>query len=221
MEYKTSAIALKYFKYSESSIISKIFTKSNGVKSFLITGAYKRKRKKTALLQPLSLIEITGFSKNKSSFDKLIEAKLSSPITHNIKINLLKLFICEVLSKVILENKKDHKLFDFIWETVLSLNNNLTVSKNFALVFLINLSGHLGFLPNRGELGELELLHLFQNKDDESFFKKNFNLLLINPFQKLKKSERAKMFYFILDFYRENEHELKNLNSHQIISDLK
>ena len=221
MEYKTSAITLKYFKYSESSIISKIFTKSNGVKSFLIKGAYNRKRKKTALLQPLSLIEIIGFSKNKSSFDKLIEAKLSSPITHNIKINLLKLFICEVLSKVILENKKDHRLFGFIWETVLSLNNNLTINKNFALVFLINLSGYLGFLPNKGELEELELFHLFQNKDNESFFKKTFNLLLINPFQKLKKSDRTKMFYYILDFYSENGHDLKNLNSHQIISDLK
>ncbi|MBT3793816.1 MAG: DNA repair protein RecO, partial [Flavobacteriaceae bacterium] len=46
MLVSTEAIVLSYLKYSETSIIVKCFTKSDGLKSYLIKGVRSAKKKK-------------------------------------------------------------------------------------------------------------------------------------------------------------------------------
>jgi len=49
MLVSTEAISLNYIKYSETSIIVKCFTKSNGLKSYLLKGIRTSKKKKLIL----------------------------------------------------------------------------------------------------------------------------------------------------------------------------
>ena len=46
MLVSTEAISLNYVKYSETSIIVKCFTKSDGLKSYLLKGIRTSKKKK-------------------------------------------------------------------------------------------------------------------------------------------------------------------------------
>jgi len=63
---KTQGIALHYTKYSESSVIAKIFTKNFGLKSCIINGVRKKKSKsKLGLLRPLTLLDIELYQNSK------------------------------------------------------------------------------------------------------------------------------------------------------------
>jgi len=50
MLVSTEAISLNYVKYSETSIIVKCFTKSDGLKSYLLKGIRTSKKKKKLIL---------------------------------------------------------------------------------------------------------------------------------------------------------------------------
>ncbi len=55
----TRGIVLHHFKYSEKSIIAKIYTEKFGLQSYIINGVRSAKSKNKAVyLQPLSLGEI-------------------------------------------------------------------------------------------------------------------------------------------------------------------
>ena len=60
MLISTEAIALSSIKYSESSVIVKCFTLSEGIKSYLIKGIRSRKKNSLnmGLFQPLTILEI-------------------------------------------------------------------------------------------------------------------------------------------------------------------
>ena len=70
MLISTESISLNYVKYSETSIIVKCFTKSDGLKSYLIKGIRSSKKKSLniGLFQPLTILEIDANHKNKGSF---------------------------------------------------------------------------------------------------------------------------------------------------------
>ena len=67
MLISTESISLNYVKYSETSIIVKCFTKSDGLKSYLIKGIRSSKKKSIniGLFQPLTILEIDANHKNK------------------------------------------------------------------------------------------------------------------------------------------------------------
>ena len=58
MLISTESISLNYVKYSETSIIVKCFTKSDGLKSYLIKGVRSSKKKSIniGLSQPLTML---------------------------------------------------------------------------------------------------------------------------------------------------------------------
>ena len=68
MLISTESISLNYVKYSETSIIVKCFTKSDGLKSYLIKGIRSSKKKSLniGLFQPLTILEIDANHKNLS-----------------------------------------------------------------------------------------------------------------------------------------------------------
>ena len=61
----TEAIALSSKKYSESSLIIKALTRSDGVKSYLVRGVLSKKNKglSPALFQALTILDIEAFHK--------------------------------------------------------------------------------------------------------------------------------------------------------------
>ena len=80
MLISTESISLNYVKYSETSIIVKCFTKSDGLKSYLIKGIRSSKKKSLniGLFQPLTIIEIDANHKNKGNLESIRSAKISN-----------------------------------------------------------------------------------------------------------------------------------------------
>lgn len=148
MLVSTPAIVLYYTKYSDTSIILHLFSKSLGRQSVFVYGIKGKKTNKLSLFQPLYLIDsIIDFKPNRS-VQVLKEQKLSPPL-HNISSDVSKstiaLFIAEVLSKSIREESADENIFSFLNTSIKVLNEVEQGVGLFHIAFLVKLSRYLGF----------------------------------------------------------------------------
>ena len=234
MKYKSRAIALSYLKQGESSIIAKIFTEEKGLQSFIIKGVRARKaKKKLNLFQPLQLLSINATHLPKNSLQYISEIALEhTQISDGIDIkkNFLSIFVAEVISKVLLETEKDKALFKFIWELKNDLNNLEKINPNFPIIFLIRLSEYLGFSPSKeqvnGEYFNMELGQFTNNQQqlDCHVEKENsiyLRELLENKDINIPYQNRNQILLHLIQYYKLQHHELKNMTSHLIIESLR
>jgi len=234
MKYKSRAIALSYLKQGESSIIAKIFTEEKGLQSFIVKGVRAKKaKKKLSLFQPLQLLSINATHLPKNSLQYISEIALEhTQISDGIdmKKNFLSIFVAEVISKVLLENEKDKALFKFIWELQIDLNSLEKINPNFPLIFLIRLSEYLGFSPSKEEVNgvyfNMELggftnnnqqLNYYVEKDNSSYLRE----LLENKDINIPYQNRNQILLHLIQYYKLQHHELKNMTSHLIIESLR
>ena len=149
MLHTTQGIVLSYIKYKESSIITKIFTEALGLQAYIIQGVRARKPKyNIALFQPLTLLDVVVYYKKQRSIQRVAEVQrhtLNSDILININKGAIAIFIAELLAKVIHEEEHNEKLFNFLWQAVISLNEQTAGYEVFYLTFMLQLSHYLGF----------------------------------------------------------------------------
>ena len=234
MKYKSRAIALSYLKQGESSIIAKIFTEEKGLQSFIIKGVRAKKaKKKLGLFQPLQLLSINATHLPKNSLQYISEIALeNTQISDGIhmKKNFLSIFIAEVISKVLLETETDKALFKFIWELKIDLNSLEKINPNFPLIFLIRLSEYLGFSPSKEEVNgvyfNMELGQFTNNQQQLSYYVEKDNTiylreLLENKDINIPYQNRNQILLHLIQYYKLQHHELKNMTSHLIIESLR
>ncbi|MAY22689.1 MAG: DNA repair protein RecO [Flavobacteriaceae bacterium] len=155
MQVTTQAIVISSLKYAEADLIVSCFTKSYGLKSYLLRGILKSRKGKlrTSLFQPLTLLQLEAFHKDKGALERINEAKVMIPYqtlhTDVIKSSLL-LFLSEVLKNSIKEEAPNPTLFKYITESMIWLDAHNEVA-NFHLLFLLKLSLYLGFYPDFSE----------------------------------------------------------------------
>ena len=152
MLISTEAIALSSIKYSETSIIVKCLTQSDGVKSYLIRGVRSQKKSvlNIGLFQPLTIIEIDAVHRNTAKLENIRSAKIVFPyktIPYDVVKNTLVLFLSEILSKSIREEEKNIALYSFIKESIIWLDSN-SKYVNFHIQFLIKFLKYLGISPD-------------------------------------------------------------------------
>ncbi len=152
MQIKTEAIVLHSIRYGEADLIVKLFTRNEGVNTYLIRGVLKNKKNKisASFFQPLSILEIDAIHSNKSTLFRLKEAKplyhYKSLHTHIIKGGIAA-FISEILTQTLKDNEGENGLFDFLKQSFFWLDdsNNFTL---FNQLFLTQLSYFIGFYPD-------------------------------------------------------------------------
>lgn len=102
------------------------------------------------MFQPLSLLEMDVIHKDKGTLERIQEAKVSEPYqslhSHVVKSSLV-LFLSEILKNSVREEEANEPLFTFLWESFLWLDQSDAMA-NFHLLFLLKLSGYLGFYPD-------------------------------------------------------------------------
>ncbi len=153
MLHTTKGIIFKYFNYSESSIIARIYTEKFGLQSFIIKGIRGRRSKtRLALFQPLTLLElVVNFRENKN-IQYLKEAKVAYAY-HSLPVDMIKrsflFFIDELLYRSIREETPNNLLFNWLFDTLTWLDMSDQDIINFHLVFLVQLSRFLGFYPKK------------------------------------------------------------------------
>ncbi len=151
MLQSTRGIVFHQIKYSETSIIVKIYTEKYGLKSFLVRGARKKKAKiRASQLQHLALIELETDQKGSKELLYIRELKVLYPfqsIPVDIRKSTIIVFLNEVLYKVIREEEPNPELFEFIFNAIQILDLKESHFSNLHLLFLIQLSRFLGFYP--------------------------------------------------------------------------
>ena len=147
-----------------------------------------------------------------------------------MKKNFLSLFVSEAASKILHENEVDKPLFQFLWNLKTALDSSNEIDPNFPIIFMIDLSKYMGFYPlNKEEasiyfnleLGEFtnstKRLNYYINKENSRYFKALLNKQKIT----IPYAIRNQLLLDLIDYYKLQHHELKNMTSHLIIESLR
>ena len=152
MDDKIQGIVLQSLRYGDTSLIVKIFTRNQGLKSYMVKGVFNRNAKnRSALFQQLNLINYIEAGKpNKNSLGYLKDVQLST-VYHSIPFVMSKsailLYVSELLAKTIIEQEQNEALYDFIVRSLFWLDLVEEGYANFPLFFTLELTRHLGFYP--------------------------------------------------------------------------
>jgi len=237
MVLTTKAIVFSSIKYSEADLIVKCFTQSSGLKTYLLRNVLKSKKGKlkVSYFQPLTLLEIEASHKDKGTLESIRDVKVSFPyqsLHTQILKSSLAIFIAELLTNTISEEAEDTALFQFIEESLIWLDSNTEIA-NFHIMFLLNLSLHLGFYPdistvenqyfnlaegnfqkfNNGKYSEYGKIidHLKQ------FFGIDFDAI---SRIKLTKNQRSDLLNLLLNYYQLHLHGFKKPKSLLVLNQI-
>jgi len=152
MYTSSQGITLQTIKFSDTSLIVKIFTRKNGIISFIIKNAFSKKSKQPAsYFSPLTILDIIYNETYSEKLTFLKEVTIAHPfhaIHNDIRKNSILLFYQELLMKLLYQaNAPDEHLFDFIKEHLLQLETTRELLPDFHIVFLVQLIQQLGYNP--------------------------------------------------------------------------
>jgi DNA repair protein RecO (recombination protein O) len=172
-DVSTKAIVISAIKYSDTSLIVKLYTKEIGLVSYLLKGILKSKKGKlkTAYFQPLTQLNIVASHQKNRNLQILKEAQVihvyNSLHTTIVKQSIV-MFVSEILSNAIQEEENNSLLYDYLERSFIWFDSHEQIS-NFHLLFLLNLTKFLGFYPDTFDF-HLKGFHL-----EEGLFTENIN----------------------------------------------
>lgn len=220
MYHKTKGIVLHTIKYSETSVISKIYTEKLGLVSYIIMGVRStRSASKAALLQPLTLLEMEVSHRENKQLQYIKEFRRDY-VYRSIPFDTLKsaiaIFLLELISRSVREQEQNSEMFEFIYESLCVLDQSENLNPDFHLLFLVHFTRHLGFVPH-GNFSEkspyFEMSEgMFIAKQSElNVMDKDESRLLnelisANPFSpaplKITRQERKQMMNNLIRYYQ-------------------
>jgi DNA repair protein RecO (recombination protein O) len=222
MLYKTRGIVFKFIKYRESSIIATILTEKLGVQSYIVNSVRTKKPSHSiSHFQPLTLLDMVVYNKENATLNRVSEIRCeyqfqSIPYQHSK--SAIALFLSEVMYKVIKHESHPDDIFQFVHDSVLSLDHLDSGYENFHLQFLLKLTRYLGFYPESGIEINSQLTHKADNISLE------IDTLLNNSYDfkigKVSNSERIQLLDHILDFYHLHIENLGEINSYRILREV-
>ena len=172
-----NGIVLKSTSYSESSLISRIFTNEFGKLSVITRGAKKIKGGLSGLLQPMNILELQLHYNKTRDIQVLKEVALVKSL-ENIRSNIKKIAIglvmIEILDKTTEILDKSEVLYRLIQKSLIALNNTQINNMLLLLFYKIQFSKYSGFNPVP------EFCHECNNKLENTYYNKKNGYLYCN-----------------------------------------
>jgi DNA repair protein RecO (recombination protein O) len=230
MKSIVEGILIKRINYSETSLIVKFYTQSDGLTSFLFQGG---KKKKGNSLQPLGLFEITSYKRPESDFGKISAIQsyytFQSIPFHPVKSGLA-FFLAELVEKSLLSQGSDPRVFSFLESEIKWLDQHDQLA-NYPIWFLLRLSTFLGFNPQINgdtpryfEMQEGELTsrqpegHSFISDHSLIWIPQALNLEKEEFLQlKIPKQDRLKLTNHLLTYYAHHVEHFRKMNSWEVL----
>lgn len=157
-------LVLRTTKYSESSIITSVYTNLFGLQTYVMNGVRSSKsRTNPVLFHPGTFIEFVSYHKANQNINRIKEVRVGLQFEHipfDLNKGAVSLFMTEICSKSIKEQEENTELFDFLKRAYFSLDKYPGSIANFPLIFMLQLSAYLGFFPNSENRGELTFFDL-------------------------------------------------------------
>lgn len=138
-------------KYGESSLVVHCYTELSGRQTFMVKGVRKsRKQSRSNLFQPLFILDFEVYHKENREIHLVNEVSRAFPL-NSIPFDITKstqaIFMAEVLYRVIREEEPNSVLSNFLISSIQYLDTMEEASPDFHIVFMFQLSKHLGFYP--------------------------------------------------------------------------
>jgi DNA repair protein RecO (recombination protein O) len=239
MLFKIRGIVLHTIKYGDTSLISHIYTEQYGRQAYIVKGAYGKKATiKSNLFYPLNLLELEVYQKQNNELHKLKEVR-NYPVYFQLPFqpdkNAIGLFIAEILYRTLREEEANGVLFSFLFNSLQLLDLESKNISNFHMIFLIQLSKHLGFYPYNnfsetsilfdllnGRFEHEAPLHGHFIDRDES---KVFALLIETGFNEidtitLSRQMRHYLLEKLVEYYRLHISGMVNIRSLQVLKEV-
>ena len=232
MLVSTSAIVLKSIKYSESSIIAKLYTRSHGVLSFIVNGVRSSKKNhKAVLFQPLTFLNIEMYYKEPHGLLRLKEFNHDLIFT-SIPFDIVKIsivqFLLEVLGQCLNEEEENEVLFEFLHHFFKTLDKEAQIHPNAHLIFLVKFMDHIGISPDNNfstinnSFSTMEGSYVLESSDlslpVDLGTSELLSKLLNDPYAiTLDKSTRKELTQLLLNYYRTHVAGFKPIQSLKIL----
>lgn len=218
MLHKTKGIVFKFFKYSDTSIIVKIFTARFGLQTYIVNGVRSKKSKnKIALFQPLTLLDLVVYHNPTRDINRISELKCSAPfqsVHSQMQKTAVTIFLAEMLYKSIKDQDEVEEMFEFISSSISLFDHLYEHFQNFHLQFLLKLTRYIGFAV---ELND----PVFDSLDSNE--KKTLEKLRQAPYEDwidIKNAERRKFLDLIVRFYKSHIDSIHEINSIKILQEI-
>ena len=235
----TKGIVLHSIKYGDNSLIVKVYTELAGLQTYLVRRSKSKKAKESSnLLQALSIIEMVVAHSEKNSLQKMRELRAYysyTQIPYDAVKSSIALFLNEMLYKSIQEDGCNKNLFSFISNGLQILDLKQENCANFHLVFLIQLSRHLGFYPQGAYSEEAPYFDLMNGiycakepqhpyylnpVEAKTFYALSNTKLDQCETQKLKGQERKQLLEKLIIYYRLHTANMREIASHKVLEQL-
>lgn len=156
---KINGIVLEVRKHSDTNNIVTLYTRSRGRVAFIsAAGNGRSARMRNARLQPLALID-TELSFNPNRELQRLGAINTPHSWQDIYFNPVKstltLFISEFLNRILRTTAPDPLMWDFIRNSILTLDESTGSLANFHIAFLVQLMSFAGIQPDLSRVSPL------------------------------------------------------------------
>ena len=227
----TQGIVLQTIKYSDSSIIARIFTKQYGIGSFIMNNV-RGKRSKMAYFQPLSHVNISIYKKNNATIHRIksIEfEKLHVALFSDLQKASIASFLGEVLSKIIQSEETNDALFNFICNEIEYLSDTNEPLGWFHILFLLKLMQYFGIHPSVENANNAPYFDMYAGcfsatfsescltSEQSTHLKHALSCIENNSPIPLQKKERIVLLETIINYYRIHVQKFSTIQSIEIL----
>ncbi len=232
-------IMLKTFKYSETSVIAKVYTEKFGLQSYMVNGVYaKNAKNKPAILQPLTILDLVVYHREHKNIQHIKELRpkyLFTTLMTDVVKSALVLFIAEVLYKTLKEETANVEQFDFLSRVILRFDQFAQPASfaNLHLWFLVHYARYMGFAPQQNffyterpyfNLEDGEFCHRIPthaNYIKLPLSQKLFQLIQLQSDQSeqldITKSQRIELLHALLNYYKLHVEGFGDLKSVRVL----
>jgi DNA repair protein RecO (recombination protein O) len=166
MIHKSRGIVLNHTRYRETSAIVHIYTTVFGMQSYMVNGAYGKKKKgNIVLMQPLNILDLEVYYHENKDIHRIKEFRLSTVLAHlpySQTRRAQAFLLTEILGRVLRGEGANPHLFHFIEEAIGVLDSNQNGLENFHIWFLFQLTRFLGFQPHDNYSAEMAWFDLME-----------------------------------------------------------
>ncbi|MDD2513048.1 MAG: DNA repair protein RecO [Proteiniphilum sp.] len=239
MLHKTQGIVLSTFPYSDTYSVTQLYTRDFGRVSYLLPKARGRKTKfSPSLFFPLTVLYLEVEHMPLRDLQRIKEATRQFPLydvnTHMTKISLA-FFLSEFLSRLLQESDHNGLLFDYLKNSVETLEAADRGVANFHLAFMLGLTRFLGIRPNMDDPGKNSYFDLlngeftrhmplhshYLNREQSAFLLQLHRMHYGNMHLfRLSRSQRNMIVDYLLEYYRLHICDFPPLKSLKILRGL-
>jgi len=153
MNEKNQGFVLQSIRYGDTSLIVKVYTRENGLLSFMVKGVRgKSSHHRAAFFQPMTFLNFVQKNRLKSSelaYMGDVEVAYAYQTVPNVmNKSAILMYVAELLSHVLTQQERNEPLYNFVYQSMVWLDLVETGYANFPLFFTLEISRFLGFYPH-------------------------------------------------------------------------